>query len=82
MSARPGAAYVVIGAVVYAAGCIGVTMFCNVPRNDALARLAPVSTDGASYWPHYVREWTAWNHVRTLACLAAMVAFIVGMMAR
>ena len=27
--------------------------------------------EAAAYWPTYVREWTAWNHVRTAASIAS-----------
>ena len=43
----------------------------NVPRNERLARLDAASREAADYWPVYVREWLLWNHVRTLASLAA-----------
>ncbi len=51
----------------YLLGTVGVTMAFNVPRNERLARLAPDSPPAAGYWPKYLREWTRWNHVRTLA---------------
>jgi uncharacterized membrane protein len=28
-------------------------------------------------WTHYLSVWTAWNHVRTVASLAAAAAFIL-----
>ena len=59
--------YLLIGGVLYLLGVIGVTMVFNVPRNDALARLDPI--EAAAYWARYLREWTAWNHVRTIAPL-------------
>ena len=37
---QPGAVYLALGAVLYLAGSLLVTMVCNVPRNEALARLA------------------------------------------
>ena len=48
-----------------------VTMVFNVPRNDALAATEPTSVEGASLWSNYITTWTAWNHVRTVAALAA-----------
>ena len=55
----------------YIVGVLGVTMAYNVPRNNALAALDPVAdgTDGA--WRRYVKEWTAGNHVRSVAGIAA-----------
>jgi uncharacterized membrane protein len=43
-----------------------------VPRNDALAAVAP--------WSRYLDEWTMWNHVRTVAALAAAAALTMAVM--
>ncbi|HKA89100.1 MAG TPA: anthrone oxygenase family protein [Haliangiales bacterium] len=67
----PGAALRLVGCVLYLAGCFGVTMAFNVPRNDALAKLQPDAVEAAAGWARYVAGWTAWNHVRTAAALAA-----------
>ena len=61
------------GGLVYLIGTILVTMAFNVPRNNALAAVEPQSADGARLWAGYVTSWTAWNHVRTAAALAAAV---------
>lgn len=63
--------------LLYAVGNFGVTMVFNVPRNNHLARLDAVSTEAATYWPVYVREWTFWNHVRTVAGLAAAACAVL-----
>ena len=76
---KPGAIYMFAGSLLYLAGTILVTMVCNVPRNDALAAVDPVSADGASLWAGYVSSWTAWNHVRTAAALAAAASFTVAL---
>src|SRR4028119_494064 len=68
---QPGAAYLLIGSLLYLIGTVGVTIVCNVPLNEALARVEPGSTEGASLWVSYLANWTAWNHVRTIAALAA-----------
>jgi uncharacterized membrane protein len=57
--------------LLYIGGAILVTMLCNVPRNNALAAVQPDSAGGDQLWADYIRTWTAWNHVRTFACLAA-----------
>ena len=67
----PGAVYLLSGGMVYLIGTILVTMASNVPRNNALAAVEPQSADGATLWAGYVISWTAWNHVRTAAALAA-----------
>ncbi len=39
----------------------------------------PASAEGASLWTRYRASWTAWNHVRTVACLAAAAALTVAL---
>lgn len=63
------------GAVLYLAGSIGVTAARNVPLNERLARVPADDAGAGTLWPHYVTRWTRWNHVRTVACLAAAVLF-------
>jgi uncharacterized membrane protein len=60
-----------IGSLLYVIGTFLVTMVCNVPLNDALAVADPTSGDGARLWAGYLTNWTFWNHVRTVAALAA-----------
>jgi uncharacterized membrane protein len=58
------------GAVLHLAGAIGVTAAVNVQMNDALqARTLD--------WARYRRRWTAWNHVRTAAAVAATALLAV-----
>ncbi|HEY9645604.1 MAG TPA: anthrone oxygenase family protein [Chroococcidiopsis sp.] len=67
----PGAAYLLAGCLLYLIGAFGVTIAFNVPLNDALAIAKPTSEAGAALWSRYLVDWTAWNHVRTAAALAA-----------
>jgi uncharacterized membrane protein len=71
--------YVLVGTGLYLVGTIVVTMVFNVPRNDALAAVAPESSEGASLWATYLDSWTAWNHVRTISSLAAAVSFVLAL---
>ena len=66
-----GSVYLIVGGALYVIGTFLVTMIFNVPRNNVLAALAPTSPEAARYWIEYVSSWTAWNHVRTVAALAA-----------
>lgn len=75
----PNPGWVITGALLYIVGVIGITMFINVPMNDALAAVGPDTAAGAELWAHYLDRWTFWNHVRTLAPLAALVAFILAL---
>ena len=59
------------GAAVYLVGALVVTITYNVPRNNELAALDPAGEVAAARWPAWVSEWTAGNHVRTVAGLAA-----------
>ncbi|NJM75642.1 MAG: DUF1772 domain-containing protein [Acaryochloridaceae cyanobacterium RU_4_10] len=68
---QPNTVYLLVGSLLYLVGTFGVTMVCNVPLNDALAIANPDSTDGATLWAKYLADWTLWNHVRTVASLAA-----------
>ncbi|MDQ2652643.1 MAG: DUF1772 domain-containing protein [Chloroflexota bacterium] len=72
----PGAAPRLLAAFLYLLGVVGVTMVCNVPRNNALDVLDPQSTQAASYWPIFFREWVTWNSVRTVASGLAAVALL------
>jgi uncharacterized membrane protein len=65
------------GGLLYLVGTIGITMAANVPRNNRLAALAP--EDAGDVWSDYLRTWTAWNHVRTLAGLAAAALLVVAL---
>jgi uncharacterized membrane protein len=73
----PGAAYLLIGGALYLVGTFLVTLVFNVPKNKALASVAPA--EGARLWTDYLSKWTAWNHVRTAAALAAAASLTIGL---
>lgn len=68
---RPAALLVLGSALLYLIGSFLVTIRFNVPRNERLAAMSPESSEAQAYWPTYVREWLQWNHVRTVASIAA-----------
>jgi uncharacterized membrane protein len=74
-----GTVELLLGSALYLFGSFGVTMIANVPRNDALLELDPGTSEAAAYWPTYVREWTAWNHIRMIASAAAAVSYILAL---
>jgi uncharacterized membrane protein len=76
---EPGAAYLLVGGVLYLVGTLLVTIVFNVSRNEALAGVAPTDPSSASLWTRYVASWTAWNHVRTAAALAAAASFSIAL---
>ncbi|MGO4711946.1 anthrone oxygenase family protein [Bradyrhizobium sp. 2TAF24] len=67
-------------AVLYLIGCVGVTMVCNVPLNDALAAAPAGGAAALALWADYLKTWTFWNHVRTLASLGAAIVFVAVLM--
>lgn len=76
---EPGAAYLLAGGLLYLVGCILVTIGFNVPLNNKLAAVEANSAEGSELWTRYLSLWTAWNHVRTAASLAAAAAFIMAL---
>jgi uncharacterized membrane protein len=72
---QPGAVYLLVGSLLYFIGTFLVTIAFNVPLNDALASADPNSGEGAKLWARYLIDWTFWNHVRTVAAIAAAAAF-------
>ncbi len=75
----PGAPCLLAGSVFYLVGVLLVTMIFNVPMNDALAAAKPNRADGAQLWATYLVSWTMWNHLRTVASIAATIAFALAL---
>ena len=75
---EPVARYQLIGSVLYLAGIV-LTVAYHIPRNDALDLVDPNGADAAADWAAYLRNWTAWNHVRTLTSLAGAVVLTVAL---
>ncbi|MBN3951346.1 MAG: DUF1772 domain-containing protein [Nostoc sp. NMS7] len=74
-----GAAYLLVGSLIYLIGTVLLTIVFNVPLNDALAIAKPDSTEGANLWAKYLTNWTIWNHVRTIAALAAAALLTIAL---
>jgi uncharacterized membrane protein len=75
----PGSIALLAGSALYLVGVFGVTILFNVPLNNALAEVDAGSVSGSDMWNRYNVAWTRWNHLRTVAALAATVAFIMAM---
>jgi uncharacterized membrane protein len=75
----PGAVYLLIGGALYLIGTFLVTLVFNVPKNNALASVAATDAEGASLWTNYLSKWTAWNHVRAAAALAAATLLTIAL---
>ena len=72
---QTGGIYLLVGSLFYLVGTLGVTIAFNVPLNEALAIVKPDSPEGTNLWANYLTNWTFWNHVRTIAALAAAALF-------
>ena len=75
----PGSVYLLVGGALYLVGSLLVTVVFNVPKNEALASVAPADPDGAGLWADYLASWTLWNHVRAVASLASLSSLILGL---
>lgn len=73
----PVTPYWLAGSALYLAGAVLVTVFANVPRNQALDAVDANSVAAARLWADHLEVWTAWNHVRTAAAVAAAVCFTI-----
>jgi len=76
----PSAAYYLVGALVYVIGTFLVTVFGNVPLNDQLAAVSATDPASVSLWELYLDRWTLLNTVRTVAAVAAVLMFTLGLM--
>jgi uncharacterized membrane protein len=79
---QPGSAAILAGGAIHVIGMFVCTMAFNVPLNNALMAVDPASATGAEVWARYLRDWTLWNHVRTIASTVAMILFILAIASR
>lgn len=75
----PATSYLLAGCALYVVGMFLVTAVFNVPMNNALEAVEAVSQEAAMLWDTYLKRWTFWNHVRTLAAMVATVLLILSM---
>ena len=77
----PAGTLIMLAGLVYLVGCFGVTVFFNVPMNEALAGMEMSSDMTRDYWLQtYVPRWTFWNSVRTIACGLAAMLLMTGLL--
>ena len=78
---HPAGALILIAGLVYLIGCLGVTVFFNVPMNEALAGMDLSQDATRAYWTDtYLPRWTFWNTVRTVACGVSAALLLFGLM--
>ncbi|GAA4019862.1 DUF1772 domain-containing protein [Allokutzneria multivorans] len=66
--------WVIAAAVLHVGPSLLLTMFVNVPLNNAIDAAEP---GDEQVWNHYLPNWTRWNTLRALACAAATVCLMV-----
>jgi uncharacterized membrane protein len=77
----PAGTLIMVAGLVYLIGCFGVTVFFNVPMNEALAGMEMSSGTTRDYWLRtYVPRWTFWNTVRTVACVISAALLLFGLL--
>src|SRR5262245_8879045 len=79
---EPGSMAMLAGGLIYVAGMFLCTMFFSVPLNNALARVDPVSAAAAPLWARYLKDWTLWNHLRTISSTVASALYVASLAAR
>jgi uncharacterized membrane protein len=73
------APYLLLGSSLYLIGTILLTIVYHVPQNEALDRVEPHSAEAESHWKRYLSGWTAWNHLRAGASLAAAATLTIAL---
>lgn len=77
----PAGTLIMMAGLIYLIGCLGVTVFFNVPMNDALAGMEMQSEATRDYWLQtYVPRWTFWNSVRTAASAISAALLLFGLL--
>ncbi|SFL30677.1 anthrone oxygenase family protein [Lysobacter sp. cf310] len=78
----PGALAMLIGGAAHVLGMFVCTVVFNVPLNNALAAVDQAGEAAPPVWQRYLRDWTRWNHLRTLACTLASAMFVLALVQR
>ena len=68
--------YIYFASAFYIVGVFLVTGLGNVPMNTKLDNMPIGGAEAQSYWPDYLKGWTAFNHIRTAASLVSATGFI------
>lgn len=77
----PAGTLILLAALVYLAGCFGVTVAFNVPMNKAFAGMDLSQAATRDYWRQtYLPRWTFWNSVRTGAAAFAAALLLFGLL--
>ena len=72
----PARLMLILAAAVYVSSVFLVTMFGNVPMNNKLDALDAKNPEAAVYWKEYGRDWTRFNHVRSVGSIVTAIIYI------
>lgn len=72
-----GRFFVFAASITYVTTVFLVTVLRNVPMNERLDRMDPVSAEAVRYWQTYCRRWTRFNHLRTVGSAATAAFFLL-----
>lgn len=71
-----GAPFPAASGPIYVVGMLGVTAAFNVPLINALDVVDPKAAASVEVCADYLRDWTRWNHVRTVSSAATSALFL------
>ena len=71
-----GAGLTLVAGMVYFVGMFVCTVVFNVPLNNTLSGLDTTSNNAKQTWIHYMKNWTKWNHLRTMSSLLSCILCI------
>lgn len=70
------AKWAIAGGTTYFIGMFLCTVFFNVPLNNQLDKVDPMTAAAEPVWGRYLVVWTRFNHIRTVTCTASLGFFI------
>lgn len=65
--------------LIYLGGMFISTIVLNIPLNNRLETSDPASESGRALWTRYLSNWTARNHIRTIASTVASGLFVLAL---
>ena len=71
---------IIFGSAAYIILVFGVTIIGNVPMNEKLAKLPASSSEAAQYWEVYAKNWTQWNHLRSIGSIILSGTYLFAML--
>jgi uncharacterized membrane protein len=78
---EPAAPWALAGCLAYLVTIV-ITIVANVPLNNQLAGLNPEASGAKAQWASFLTHWTAWNHLRGAAAVAAGLCFVIALIRR